>query len=300
MDLRQLRYFVALAETLNFRRAAERLHISQPPLTVAIRKLEEDLGAPLFTRSSRGVGLTPAGEAALELARGTLLQADQVRQAVIARANAERGRLTLGFVSAAYSLLPRLLPLFQRRYPWVELILEEATSAEIVRRIRSRQMDVGLVRLPLLDPGHVETSVIETDELVAAVPESHPLARQRTVPLRIIADEPFISYPRGDVVHAAIVTACTEAGFTPRVAHEVAQGHIIVSLVQCGLGVGLVPEGIRYVPDGVKLVRLDKPLHIEMGLVVPHATLNQLTASTRSLALSELRQGPSNPPHLPP
>ena len=130
MELRQLRYFVMLAETGNFHRAAERLNMSQPPLTVAIRKLEEELGAALFIRSARGVALTAAGRASLEMARATLAQADRFREAAREGAAGERGRLRVGFVgSATFELLPRLIAEYRRRYPAVELVLEEGLCA---------------------------------------------------------------------------------------------------------------------------------------------------------------------------
>jgi DNA-binding transcriptional LysR family regulator len=288
MDLRQLRYFVVLAETLNFRRAAERLNISQPPLTVAIQKLEEELGAPLFTRNSRGVELTAVGDAALPSARLALAQADQVRQAVRGCSEGQRGRLTVGFASAAYALLPRVASAFRRRHPHVELILEESTTTEIGRRLRLRQLDAGLVRLPLLDPVHVETTVIEVDELVAALPESHPLARRRSIPLDLLAQEPFVGYQQDDVVQAAILAACQAAGFAPRIAQQAGQTHTVISLVQSGLGVGLVPRGIRYAPQGVKLLRLAEPVRIELGLALPREATNSLALALRAVAESDL------------
>jgi DNA-binding transcriptional LysR family regulator len=290
MDLRQLRYFIVLAETLSFRRAAERLNISQPPLTVAIRKLEEDLGAPLFSRSTRGVALTPAGEAALESARATLLQADKVRQAVNERTDAERGRLVIGFVSSAtYDLLPRLLAAFRRRYPRVELALEESGGAEIARRLRLRQMDVGLVRLPLLEPVHLETSLLETDELLVAVPDAHVLGQRRSAPLGLLASEPFIGFPAGSVLRDVILRGCHRAGFAPNVAQEVAHPHTLMSLVQSGLGVGLVPaKAARHAPEGVKLLRPTEPLRIEMGLALPRDAGNRLAIGLRTLAEAEL------------
>src|SRR5438067_4816955 len=135
MELRQLLYFTTLADALNFHRAAERLNISQPPLTVAIRKLEEELGMRLFVRGPRGVTLTAAGEAALGPARAALAEAEAVRQAAREGSEGERGRLTVGFVSSAiYALLPGLIPLYRRRYPQVDLILEESTSVDIARK----------------------------------------------------------------------------------------------------------------------------------------------------------------------
>ena len=288
MELRRLRYFVVLAETLSFRRAAARLQISQPSLTVGIRDLERELGASLFARSNRGVTLTPAGEAALGYARAALVDAEMVRQSVREWSDLEEGRLTVMFASAAYGLLPRVLQAFRRRHPRAELVVEEASPAEIARRLRLRRADVGLVRLPLADPTHLETAVVAVDELIAAVPDWHPLARERSISLGQLAQESLISYRRDDAVHAVILAACQRAGVTLDVKQEVAQGHTIVTLVQSGLGIGLVARALRYLPDGVKLIPLAERLSIETAMVTPRDTTNGLAISLRALALAEL------------
>lgn len=290
MDLRQLLYFTTLAETLNFRRAAERLNMSQPPLTVAIRNLEQELGAPLFLRSARGVTLTNAGEAALASARAALAQAEQVRQTVREGFRGERGRLTVGFVSSAiFALLPRLIPLYQMRFPHVELVLEESTSVDITNNIRARRMDLGFVRLPLIEAAHLDVSVMEVDEMMAVVPENHPLAQRQAVPLRLLASERFVIYPHSSVLYAHILMACHEAGFTPRVAQEAAYVPTILSLVKSGLGVGLVPSiSTLYVPDGVKLLRLLRPIRIEMGLVLARDAASPLAQNFKNLAVTAI------------
>jgi len=187
VELRQLRYFVTLAHTRNFHRAAERLNMSQPPLTVAIRKLEA-----LFVRGSRGVTLTPAGRTSLDIACATLAQADRFREAVREGAAGERGRLRVGFVgSATFELLPRIIPEYRRRYPAVELVLEEATSVEITRKLVAGELDVGLLRLPLLEIAAVDTEVIDSDELHAALPAGSPFARTDSVDLAALAAEPL-------------------------------------------------------------------------------------------------------------
>lgn len=272
MDLRQLQYFTVLAETLNFHRAAERLNMSQPPLTVAIRKLEQELGVPLFVRGPRGVTLTAAGEAALETARATLSHAAQIRQIAREGALGERGRLRVGFVgSAIYELLPRLIPEYRRRYPKVDLVLEEGTSIDISRKIRSHQLDVGLVRLPLLEAAPLDARVIEVDELVVAVPSGSPFAQRKSLALSQLAQEPFILFTRISVLSTVILMACHSAGFTPHVAQEATQVHTILSLVQSGLGVALVPsKATRLVPERVKLLRLADPIRIENGLILSH------------------------------
>lgn len=268
MDLRQLRYFNALAETLNFHRAAERLHISQPPLTVAIRKLEEDLGVALFERDPRGVRLTTAGLAAVAPAREALAAAEKVREAVRQGAAGLRGRLSVGFIGSAIGeLLPRIVSPFRQAYPDVELALEEMNSVEIVRAIAARRLDVGLVRLPVMDSAPVAIDVIETDELVAVLPVSDVLARRKTLDLGALADRSFIIYSPVSVLHATIRLACHRAGFNPRVAQEAVQVQTILSLVEAGLGVALVPgRSARFAGVGVRIVTLAEPVPIAMGV----------------------------------
>ena len=268
MDLRQLRYFNALAETLNFHRAAERLHISQPPLTVAIRKLEEDLGVALFERDPRGVRLTTAGLAAVAPAREALAAAEKVREAVRQGAAGLRGRLSIGFIGSAIGeLLPRIVSPFRHAYPEVELALEEMNSVEIVRAIAARRLDVGLVRLPVMDSAPVAIDVIETDELVAVLPASDVLARRKTLDLGALADRSFIIYSPVSVLHATIRLACHRAGFTPRVAQEAVQVQTILSLVKAGLGVALIPgRSARFAGEGVRIVTLSDPVPIAMGI----------------------------------
>ncbi|WP_226016531.1 LysR family transcriptional regulator [Novosphingobium sp. FKTRR1] len=269
MDLRQLRYFTVLAETLNFHRAAERLHMSQPPLTVAIRKLEEELGTPLFERDPRGVRLTAAGLAALLPARAALAQAELVRDAVRQGAAGLRGRLVIAFIgSAIANLLPRLVSPFREAFPNVELVLEEMNSVEIVRAIVGRKVDVGLVRLPVMDASPVVIDVIERDQLIAALPARLDRPRQSVgVALSDLAELPFIIYSPVSVLHATIRLACQRAGFAPRVTQEATQVQTILSLVQAGLGVALVPaRAIRFAPEGVRLLQLADPIPIEMGI----------------------------------
>lgn len=268
VDLRQLRYFNALAETLNFHRAAERLHISQPPLTVAIRKLEEDLGVALFERDPRGVRLTAAGLAAVGPAREALAAAEKVRDAVRQGAAGRRGRLSIGFIGSAIGdLLPRIISPFRRAYPEVELGLEEMNSVEIVRAIAGRRLDIGLVRLPVMDAAPVAIDVVETDHLIAVLPATDVLARRKTLELAALADRSFIIYSPISVLHATIRLACHRAGFTPRVAQEAMQVQTILSLVEAGLGVALIPgRCARFVGAGVRMVSLAEPLPIAMGI----------------------------------
>lgn len=269
MDLRQLRYFSVLAETLNFHRAAERLHISQPPLTVAIRKLEDDLGAALFVREPRGVRLTPAGEAALPFARAALVAADDVRDAVRQGVAGVRGRLSIGFIGSAIAeLLPQLISPFRVAYPLVELVLQETSSVEIVAAIASRQLDLGLVRLPLTGSHPVDVTVIERDELAVALPAHDTLAVRSSLSLGDLTNRDFILFSPISVLNPIIRMACQNAGFSPRVAQEAVQVQTILSLVEAGLGVALIPaRSTRFATSRVRIVPLQDRVPLEMGLV---------------------------------
>ncbi|MGC4250501.1 MAG: LysR substrate-binding domain-containing protein [Sphingobium sp.] len=271
MDLRQLRYFVTLAEARNFHRAAERLNMSQPPLTVAIRKLEEELGTALFVRGSRGVTLTPAGRAALDIAREALVQVDRFREVVREGAAGERGRLRVGFVgSATFELLPAIIPQYRRLYPQVELLLEEAVTVELSRKLVSGALDVALVRLPLMEVAAIDVEIIDRDELHAALPESSRFAGADTVSLDALAGEPFVMQSRISALHSITLAACQHAGFVPIVAQEAVQLNAVLALVRSGLGVALVPSrAIHSVPHGVRLVRLTRRVPIETGIALP-------------------------------
>lgn len=288
MEFRQLRYFVTLADTGNFHRAAERLHMSQPPLSVAIRKLEEALGVPLFVRGARGVTLTPAGDASLPMARAALAQVERFREAVRDGATGERGRLRVGFVgSATFDLLPRIIPEYRRRYPLVDLALEESTSADITRKLVAGELDVGLVRLPLMEVAAVDTQAIDPDELHAALPTTSPLARKGTVRLEKLAQEPFILQSRISVLHSIALKACHAAGFVPIVAQEAAQLSAVLALVRSGLGVALVPSRAgRSAPHGVRLVRLADRVPIETGVAMPRGMAMPLALNFAEIAIN--------------
>ncbi len=273
MNLRQLQQFIALAETGNFHRAAEQLHMAQPPLSVSIRKLEQELGSPLFERTTTGVVLTTTGSAMLADARAALFHAGQCRQAVQDAREGEGGLLRLGIVgSATYALLPALIPSVRARYPKLTLELMESTSVEILEGIRSRRFDVGLLRYPVLDPRGIELFPLDRDSFVLAVSEESHLARHEAIALSEAANEPFVMYPHDKVPGLASLAMirCQFSGFSPRVAQEAMQVQTIMSLVASGLGVGLVAGVSRLVmPRGVKCLELtDNPAGFHIGIAL--------------------------------
>lgn len=248
MDLRRIRNFNVLAETLNFSRAAERLHIAQPALSVSIQKLESQLGTKLFERTSTGVKLTATGEAALVDARRMLYHGEQLMRTARDAAAGTGGRLRIGFVgSTIYSVLPKLIPAFRSQYPNVEVVLSEATSTRILSMLRDDAIDVGIVRTPLLQANGATLHVLRRDRFVAALPVSHSLASRESLRLEELAGEPFVMYSATDAagLHASAMAACEAAGFMPDVTQVATQVATMLALVASGLGVALVPEVAR-------------------------------------------------------
>lgn len=246
MELRQLMQFVAVADALSFSRAAERLHMAQPPLSIAIRKLEKELDAKLFERRGRTIRLTPAGEATMRAARRCLANAEQVRTATRHASQGESGRVRLGFVgSATYSLLPKLLPLFRARHPGIELALHEAASnADTLMLLEAERLDAGLVRFPTSMVTALAFQFIERDVFVAVLPKGHPFAKLRSVTLKALATEPLINFVSTNVagLHALVMLAFQGAGLSPRVAQQATHVQTVMTLVESGLGVALVPS----------------------------------------------------------
>lgn len=277
MTLKQLQQFLALAEAGNFHRAAERLHMAQPPLSVAMRKLEAELGGALFQRTAQGVTLTAAGQAMLPDARAAVAHAEACRGAVAAALHGEGGVLRVGFIATAtFGLLPRLIPHFRASFPAVDLQLIEASTQGALDGLVDGSLDVGLVRYPVLAHGPFTLTPLDEDELVLAVPASSRWARQPQVALAELAQEPFVMYARAGVpnLYAVAMMRCQQSGFTPRVAQEAVQVPTILSLVESGLGVALVAGVARRQPHpGVYFLALsDTPADFHVGIALATAT----------------------------
>jgi DNA-binding transcriptional LysR family regulator len=249
-DTRQLRYFVAVAERLHFGRAAAALHISQPPLSRAIRGLEEQLGARLLARSRRKVELTAEGARLYEEAKRVLDQLERAAREVGAMAAGESGRLRLGFVSLAdYGVLPGLLKAFKAARPGVALALREMLSPEQATALAAGELDFGLLLPPVAHPisGELEHLVMQSERFVAALPARHPAARRRgRLALRELSGEAFVMVPRDIApgLYDIVAGLAARAGFSIQVAQEAIQMQTVVSLVSSGLGVAIVPASI--------------------------------------------------------
>ena len=248
MELRHLRYFVAVAEERHFGRAAARLHIAQPPLSQQIRRLEAELGEPLLYRTTRSVELSPAGEVLLDRGREILAAVDAAVEDARRAARGEYGRLAIGFTgSCTYAMLPALAAALRRELPGVVLDLRgELLTPAQVARLLDGTLDLGLLRPPVHERD-LCTEVLRSEPLLAVLPETHPLAEAEAVPLEQLEHEPFVTYPSHfrSVVHDAVEDACAAHGFKPLAAHEVAETATLVSFVAAGLGVSLVPASVR-------------------------------------------------------
>ncbi|MBC6435581.1 LysR family transcriptional regulator [Nostoc sp. HG1] len=247
MELRHLRYFIAVAEELNFTRAAERLHMAQPPLSQQIQHLEAELGFQLFRRTKRTVQLTAAGQVFFEESQKILQQVDRAIQLGRQTSRGELGQLTIGFVSsAAHNVVPAILQAFRTRCPAVKLELHELTTNEQLQRLRFGQIDIGFVRPPVEEDG-INSEIVFREPLIVALPETHPAADRAKVELRELSTEPFILFPRSQApgLYDAIVSLCQQAGFSPRAAQEAIQMQTIVSLVAAEMGVAIVPASMQ-------------------------------------------------------
>jgi len=248
LELRQLRYFVTVAEELHFGKAALRLHMTQPPLSQTIQALEELLGAALFERNRRGVALTPAGLALLPEARRMLAQSLELPQLVQRAAAGEVGRLTLAFVSSAdYSVLPPFLRAYRAAYPQVQITLQEATSDLQLDDLLHNRIDAGLLIPPLPDKAGQELDYLPvlSEPLVLALPAGL-LKKQGKLALASLPKLPLIVFPRAisPALYDAILSVFREAGITPEIGQQAIQMQTIVSLVSAGMGMALVPQSV--------------------------------------------------------
>jgi len=244
VDLRHLRYFVAVAEEENIGRAAARLHISQPPLTRQIQQLEEELGVTLFTRTPRGMELTQAGELFLEEARNIRALVEQATERTQRAGQGKLGRLDVGiFGSAILDAIPKLLLAFRNRYPDVKVVLHTMTKAEQIEALRQRRISVGFNRMlsPLAD---LEIKQVTTEALLLAVPAEHPLAAQPVIRFAELQDHPMVLFPTGarPSFIDKVIGLCADSGFQPLISQEVGDAVTGVALVAGGFGVCLVPD----------------------------------------------------------
>lgn len=273
MELRHLRYFVAVAEECHFGRAAARLNMAQPPLSQQIKQLEIELGLQLLIRSTRKVELTPAGERYLERASAILEAVDGAGDEARRIDAGLLGRVAIGFIgSATYELLPNLARELRAVLPDIDLDLkgEMLTPSQVDALLKNR-LDLALLRPPVRNP-KLEVRVLRREPLVVVLPETHLLAHEGRIRLGDLRGDPFISYPaqQRSVVYDAVFDACQRVGFTPTVVQEVAETATLVSFVAAGLGVALVPASVQHLRITGATYRPLTDSTVEVELAVAH------------------------------
>ncbi len=274
MELRHLRYALAVADERHFTRAAARLGIAQPPLSQQIKALEDELGVRLFHRLTRGIELTEAGVAFMPFARAALEAADHAADAARRAARGEIGGISIGFTSSASfnPRVPHIIGRFREAYPTLEIMLEEKATTALLQSLQAGTLDVAFLRPTLGETDGLVSRRLPDEDLWIALPARHRLAGATSLALVELAGDPFILYPRanGRLLYDSIIAACRNAGFSPRIAQEAPQMASTVNLVAAGVGVALVPESLcRLHAQGVTYARIagDGP---KAQLVVSH------------------------------
>lgn len=281
MEIRQLRYFIAVAESGNFTRAALRLHVSQPPLSMQIKALEAELGVQLLDRTNRGASLTAAGAAFLEEVRAALDRLDVARRRALLAGRGDSGTVSVGFVSLAdFSFLPAALRNFRASHPLVEVQLHELTTDAQIREIRAGRLDLGIGIGPV-EAADLLFKPVMSEALMLAAPSGHAAAKEKgAVDLRALATESFIIPPRDIApgLYDLIISRCRAAGFAPRITQHARQMQTVISLVSSGMGCALVPSSVRHLKRaGVQYRRLrGRFAGVEMGLLSMRSQHNAL------------------------
>ena len=273
-DLHHLKQFLVVAEELHFSRAAQRLNIAQPPLSQAIKRLEERMGAVLFERTKRSVSLTPAGKMLQIEARRLLANAQRTQEMVKQSVQGTDGRIAIGFVSAAlYKVLPAALKRLQQHFSKADIKLRERTTNQQVMDLKDGSIDIGICHPPVVDEQDLTVTVISRDPLMAAVPLDHSLAQNKTIGFNVLVKQRFVLFPesQGPNLYAAIVRACHQFGGKLNIAAHAPRIHTQLSLVAGGLGVTLVPESAKTIHvDGVcykKINNLPESLYLDLALI---------------------------------
>ncbi|XSC47512.1 LysR family transcriptional regulator [Bradyrhizobium sp. RDT10] len=290
IELRQFRQFIAVAEELSFRRAAERLNMAQPPLTTTIKRIEDEVGTTLIERTNRIGRLTEAGRVFLEEARKTVNQAERAMLAAKRAGAGLTGTLRITFVaSAAREILPSILLRFREHYPAVKLELRESMTSQQIESLANDESDLGFVIPPLQSSVKLSVEVVARNRLVAALPEGHPLAKADRITLSDMSGESWILFSarQGPGLYQIIHTACAKAGFSPRIGQEAPQMDTIASLVAGGMGVALVSRALA--TGGRKGVAFRElagpgtPVEFELAIAYVHASpvLDAFVTATR-------------------
>ena len=278
ITLRAMEQFIAVAEELHFHRAAKRLNMSQPPLTIAIRKLEEDIEVCLINRDSRILGLTPAGKRFLHESREILRQANLAVRVTHDIGMGDAGVLRLGYVgSALYGRLPDVIHQFRQAHPNIQLELKETTTIGQVNDLHNDRLDIGIMIPPLMNASDIELQPFDRDRLCIAIAHNNPLNESNSVQLEHLVDEPFVLWPmaEGRGFHLRIFKLCAQAGFVPKIVQEAYSMHAVLSLVAVGVGVSIVPQSMQtFRQDRISYhpITTGQDIEFELSLGTPMTT----------------------------
>lgn len=268
METRHLKYFIAVAEERHFGRAAQRLHMAQPPLSQQIRQLEEQLGTPLLLRTTRKVDLTPAGQVLLDRGRLLIQELEALEEDVRQVGAGATGVLRVGFTgTATYRLMPSIVQAARRTFPGLRITVQgEMLTPQMESALEDGRLDVAVLRPPVRS-GTVALKLLEQDQLVAALPADSPLAEKGTLELAELAGQDFVGYPSYSAVTSIVVDACRKAGFQPRLVQEARETSTLLSLVAAGMGIALVPMTSRMFSfQGVVFRPLHNPPPVDLAV----------------------------------
>ncbi|MBS0535558.1 MAG: LysR family transcriptional regulator [Proteobacteria bacterium] len=289
----QLRCFVTLAEELNFRRAARRLNMSQPPLSRHIQALEHEIGAELVARNRRSVELTAAGASFARLSQRILDQAIDAYRQTRQIASGDAGEITISFTAlSSYAFVPSLVALLRKHYPSIALTLREMTTPQQLAALASRQVDICLLRPPVALP-NIRTTRVLRERLLAAVPAKHPLAKRRQINIREFDGSVLVTYPpvEGPYFHGMVTGLFQAAGVYPSAIQYITQTHAILGCVAVGVGLAVVPESAKgCAPAGAVLRPLigAEGVHVDLVMASPVETTNPASASVLALVEKHL------------
>jgi DNA-binding transcriptional LysR family regulator len=288
MEIRRLKCFIAVAESLHFGRAAQRLSIVQSAVSRQIKLLEQELGVELLKRSRHRVDLTEAGQVFLREAKRTLHQTEEAMQMAKDASAGKLGRLKLGFVdNVLWSVLPPVLRAFRDQFPNMDVNLQQLNRAPQIKALEDREIDVGVFPSP--KPGRgFESEILVRAPLIVALPAAHPLARRKRIPLHMLADEPFVVFPIAMKTRLLAMTtaACAAAGFLPKVIQEAEQLSTLLALVSAGLGVTVVPRWVAAPhPPGILYREISTPMPpYELLIAWREGNANHAIENFRSVA----------------
>lgn len=287
IETRLLQQFVAVAEELHFNRAAERLHMAQPPLSQAIRKLESAVGAPLFVRTNRSVALTPAGVAFLVTARSTLRALEEGVAQTRRVAEGIEGHLTLTFINIApYAPLLRALRGFRHASPGISFTMVEATTQEQVIALEQGRADIGFMRTPGTSVPHLRLATVSSEPIVVALPAGHRLEAASTIALELLKDDAFVASPRtlGKGFHDQLLSLCHAAGFVPDIVQHGRQMQTLIALVAAGFGVALLPASLA---TNARTDVVFRPLQVDASDALSRLDLFMAWNETRASAIRD-------------